>query len=324
MDRDKTIAVIGAGTMGVGIAMQYALFGHRVALYSRSTQTLDRARTTIEESCALMAQEKFAPDEAIARVQDLIRTTTSLEEAVAGAWYVVETIAEKAEEKKALYERLDALLEEDVLISSNTSYLNIFELMPQRRQPYAAIVHWFAPAHIMPLVEVVRGPETSQDTIDRLMALHDGCEKTTVYMDRFVPGFLVNRLQSAMNREVLFLLKNDYCTAEAIDMAVKSSLMPRGMLLGLVQRMDFAGLNAVANGVRNNACQPAPTPDEDNPLYAHVEAGEYGVKTGRGFYDYSHAPFGDVIRHRDIQLIRSIKLAREFMADPLHNTDKSP
>ena len=321
MGTGKTIAVIGAGTMGVGIAVQYAMYGFSVNLYSRSQATIERAQKTIGKNCQLLEQEEMAQPAAIAAIPERIRCTTSLEEAVQGAWYVVETIVEKEEEKRALYQQLDSMLEEDVIISSNTSYLNIFPLMPERRQPYAAIVHWFAPAYIMPLVEVVKGPGTGQDVIDRLMQLHEQCGKTAVYMDRYVPGFLVNRLQSAMTREVLFLLKHEYCTPEAIDLAVKTSLMPRGMLLGLIQRMDFAGLNAVANGVRNKTYQPAPDPDPDNILFSHVEDGNYGVKTGKGFYRYTRAPYEEIMHRRDVQLIRSVKLAKEFMAQPLHDRE---
>lgn len=320
MNKGKTIAVIGAGTMGVGIAVQYAMCGHPVALYSRSEATLERARKTIAKNCELMEQEALASPEAIREIPALIRTTTSVEDAVDGAWYVVESIAEDPEQKRALYGKLDAMLPEDTVLSSNTSYLDMFSLLPERRQPYAAIVHWFAPAFIMPLVEIVRGPATLDSVIDRMKQLHDGCGKTTVCMDRFVPGFLVNRLQIAMKREVMYLLDNGYCTAEDIDLAVKTSLMPRGMLLGLVQRMDFGGLSTTSGSY--DTCPSAPNPPEDNTLSRLVAQGRTGVKSGGGFYDYTHAPYEEILHHRDVQLIRSVRLAQEFMADPLHDTKK--
>ena len=179
------IAVIGAGTMGVGIALQYAMYGHRVSLYSRTSATLERAEKTISAACSLLEQEKIIPAGETPAVMERILYTRALEEAVEGAWYVVETIAERPEEKRELYQQLDTLLAEDVILSSNTSYLNVFELIPACRQRNTAIVHWFTPAHIMPLVEIVKGPDTAPEVICRLKELHTQCGKVAVCMERY-------------------------------------------------------------------------------------------------------------------------------------------
>lgn len=320
MKNDRSIAVIGAGTMGAGMAAQYALYGHKVALYSRTKETLERARKTIENACALLRDTGAVSPEMADAAPGLVRYTTDVAQAVEGAWYVVETIAERADAKTALYRQLDELLGEEVILSSNTSYMDIFGLIPPHRAPYTLIAHWFAPAHILPLVEVVKGPETRAEVVEKIMDFHRACGKTPICMERYVPGFIINRLQSAMTREVLFLLENGYCTGEDIDLAVKSSLMPRGVLLGLVERMDFSGLDTVANGLRNKSYTPAPAPGEDNPILAMVDRGELGVKSGAGFYDYSHRPYADTLRKRDEQLVRSVALAQECMNDPLHKT----
>ena len=298
--------------MGAGIAARYAMGGHEVALYSRTEGTLSKAKKTIGKICALMAEELEAAVEE-SEVQARIRYTISLEDAVKDAWYVVETIVEKQEAKQSLFDKLDVLLAKDTIIASNTSYMNIFQLLPPDRQAYAIIVHWFAPAHILPLVEVVKGPETAQSVVDTVMQLHRQCGKTPVFMERYTPGFIINRLQSAMTREVLYLLENNYCTAEDIDLAVKTSLMPRGMLLGLVQRMDYAGIDVVANGIRNKTYTPAPEPGAENILFSYVDQGRLGVKSGSGFYRYDHMEYEDVLNLRDAQLIRSVQLAKEFM-----------
>lgn len=315
----KTIAVIGAGTMGAGIAMQYAMCGNRVSLYSRTQATLERAYKTIIKNCELIKQEKNLPSDESESILSRICFTTSLSDAVSDAWYVVETISERPEEKRLLYQQLDALLDNEVILSSNTSYLDIFSLIPEHRQENTAIVHWFTPAYIIPLVEIVKGPKTNQNVIDSLTELHQDCDKVAICMDRYVPGFLINRLQSAMTREVLFLIENGYCSPEAIDLAVKSSLMPRGVVLGLVQRMDFAGLDGMENGLRNKAYQPAPDPGEDNIISAYVREGKYGVKSGRGFFDYSHKNYEEILFQRDLELIRSVKLAKESIRYPLHS-----
>lgn len=319
MTKRTTIAVLGAGTMGVGMAVQYAMYGHEVMLYSRTQTTLERAKKTAGKNCTLLGGEAPFSSEIAEKAKSLITYTDSVEEAVMDAWYVVETVAERVDVKTELYRKLDELLPEEVIISSNTSYMNIFELLPERRQPYALIAHWFAPAHILPLVELIKGPQTEQSVIEEMVKLHTECGKTPICMERYVPGFIINRLQSAMTREVLFLLENGYCSADAIDLAVKTSLMPRGMAVGLVERMDFSGIDTVANGLRNKSYSPPPAPGEDNLVLRHAEAGELGVKSGKGFYDYSHKPYEEVLNQRDEQLLKSVRLAKDFMEHPLHS-----
>ena len=154
--------------------------------------------------------------------------------------------------------------------------------------------------------------------MEKVVSFHKNCGKTAIRMEKYIPGFIVNRMQSAMTKEVIYLLENGYCTPEELDLAVKTSLMPRGLILGLVQRMDFSGLDTVANGLRNKSYTPAPAPGEDNPILAHVERGELGVKSGSGFYDYSHRPYAETLRKRDEQLVKSVALAKECIDDPLH------
>ena len=318
---EKKIAVLGAGTMGPGIVTTYAAHGYEVALYSRSQSTLDQAKAVILSNLMLFAREGMLED-SVESAAERVRYTTDVADAVEDAWYIVETIVEKKDAKIALYNQLDELVPEGVIFASNTSALNIFELVPQRRLRHTVISHWFAPAHILPLVEVVRGPETLDEVMDKTEQLHKMCGKTTVRMERFIPGFIINRLQGALSREIYHLLENDYCTAEDMDLAVKTSLMPRGMLLGVMQRMDFAGLDMSVNALNNNRnTVPPEFPERPRVLFDPVERGDLGVKTGKGIYDYSHKTYEQVLRERDEQLLRSVKLAQEFMANPLHKKD---
>ena len=320
MERNK-IAVLGAGTMGPGIATSYAVEGSCVRLYTRSEETLEKAKKVIQANLELFVQENMLTrqhaDDALAR----ITFTTELEAAVKDVWYIAETVVEKPEVKKELYAKLDAILPPEVIIASNTSYLDIFALMPERRLPYTAISHFYAPAHILPLVEVVKGENTLDSVMDQIMDYHRRCGKTPVRMEKYIPGFIVNRLQSAMQREVLHLIENGYCSAEEMDLAVKTSLMPRGLLLGLVQRLDFNGLDMCVNGMKNKAYTPAPPTEHPALIFSHADKGEYGVKSGKGIYDYSHMPYEQVLQQRDRMLLRSVALAEEFLNNPLHNTE---
>ena len=317
ISKDK-IAVLGAGTMGPSIATTYALHGYRTSVYSRTQETLDRAKAVIESNLSLFVEEGIITPEEAAEALGLLEFTDSVASAVDGAWYIVETIVEKPEPKRELYAQLDAILPEDAIISSNTSYMDVFELMPTRRLPYAVIAHWYAPAHILPLVEVVKGPQTLQEVMDAVFKMHTDCGKTPVRMEKFIPGFIVNRMQSAMTRELVYLIENGYCTPEDLDLAVKTSLMPRGLLLGLVQRMDFSGLDMAANSLNNKKYVPAPDPGQPAMIFDHYNKGEYGVKSGKGFYDYSDRSYTEVLRQRDKKLLESVHLGNRFLAEPLH------
>lgn len=318
--QEKKIAVLGAGTMGHGIAQVYAMSGHPVSLYSRTQVTLEKAQCHIHGSLEFLAGCGEVAD--IAKVEARISYTTELAKAVEDAWYVVETVSEKAEVKRALYLQLDEVLPPEVIITSNTSYMNIFEFMPAARQPYSAIVHWIAPPQLIPLVEVVRGPETRDDVVEQMIAFHRSCGKKTIRLEQYVPGFVINRIQSAITQEVSYLVESGLCTKEDIDLAVRTSLMPRGMLLGVVQRMDFGGLDVIANGLENGSFSSAPRVPRPAFIFEPYERGELGVKSGRGLYDYTHQDYATVIRHRDVQLLESVRLAKKFLHDPLHRREE--
>ena len=318
---ENKIAVLGAGTMGPGIATIYALEGYEVALYSRSQATLERAGRVVASNMDLFVQEgQLDPAKAEAACRR-VRYTTSVADAVEGAWYIAETVVEKIPVKTELYAQLDEILPEGVIIASNTSSLNIFSIMPERRKSHTVIAHFFAPAHILPLVEVVRGPETEEAVMDKVLALHHKCGKTPVRMERYIPGFIVNRMQGALTREVVHLLENGYCTPEDLDLAVKTSLMPRGMLLGLVERMDFAGLDMMVNGLTNKSYQPAPDPGQPKMFFDAVARGDLGAKTGKGLYDYSHLSYEELLQQRDRMLLQSVALAKAFIDHPLHKKE---
>lgn len=311
------IAVLGAGTMGAGIAAVYAMNGYETALYSRTEKTLGKARGTIEGIVDLFREEKMLPEEQLSAVPERLSYTTKIAEAVRDAFYVVETVVEIPAVKQAVYRELDALLPPEALVSSNTSYMDIFGFLPKERQERLAIVHWVAPPHILPLVEVVRGPATSEETMEAMMRLHKACGKQPVRMEKYIPGFILNRLQSAMTREVLGLIEGGYCSPEMLDLAVKTSLMPRGLLLGVVQRWDFNGLDMAANGLRNKSFEPFPAPPESNILTEMAGKGELGVKSGVGFRDYTREGSAAALRKRDRELLRSVRLAQAFMDDPI-------
>lgn len=226
---------------------------------------------------------------------------------VEGCQYVQETVAEKPEIKINVFKLLDEILDEDVIIVTNTSSLNPFDLIPKNRAPYFTTAHWFAPPHILPLVEVAKGSETDESTMETVMEVLKRCGKTPVRLEKFVPGYIINRIQILLNTEIFYLLDEGICTPEMLDMAVKASFMPRGMVLGLVQRYDFTGLDISANNITNASYVMPKTDKHPQALFKRVENGELGVKTGKGFYDYGGRDTVEVYRRRDELLIDVLK-----------------
>jgi len=316
---NKKIAVLGSGTMGPGIAAVYAFHGYSVALYSRTLKTLSRAKEVVRANLSFLLGNQ--DEQKLDAIMENVIFSNSLPLVVSDAGYIVETIVENEAAKRDLYLQLDQILPEDVVIASNTSYLDVFSLIPENRLTHSLIVHWYSPGHILPLVEIVSCEKTLESVTEYVFNLHRGCGKVPVRLNRYIPGFIVNRLQSAMTREVLYLIENGFCSAEDIDLAVKTSLMPRGLLLGVVERMDFNGLDMIANGLKNKKYSPAPEVSNPKIIFDAVEKGNFGVKTGRGLYSYEKIGFDEAMKRRDQLLEESVALAKQFMNQPLHDEE---
>ena len=314
----KKIAVLGAGTMGPGIAQIYAMGGYEVTMWTRREETREKAKAALKSSIATFVEEGLIAPEDQDAVYARIGFASTVEETVAGADYIQETIVENRQAKEDLYAQLAGIVDPEAIIVSNTSALNIFEIVPEKLLPQMCIAHWYAPPQLIPLVEVVKSEQAPQEAADTVMALLKKCGKTAVYMKKFIQGYIVNRLQQCLNREVFYLLDNDYCDAEAIDLAAKASFIPRAVVLGLVKRMDFGGLDMTANNYRNHSYHMPEHGDEmPHVLAEHVEHGELGIKTHHGFYDYEGVDIEELKHKRDTQLFEIFRVAQKFMNDPV-------
>ncbi len=309
----KKVAIFGAGTMGPGLAQVFATAGHDVTMYSRKAETIEKAVRVAKANLATFVQQDMLRESDVPAILARITTTRSVEEAATEADFVIESIAEKMDAKKALYEELDAICPERTIITSNTSYLNIYEVMPARRLPQTVIAHWFAPPHIVPLVEVVKGPETAQDTVDFVVELLKKVDRVPTVLEKFVPGFCINRFLRIIGREIFFLLDNGYMTAEQLDLAVKASIIPRAMVLGFVQRYDFTGIDLSYGNLQNPDFVEAPIDNQPTSLKELMDKGELGVKTGKGFFDYSDRPLEQVLKERDAALIKVFEDVKDLI-----------
>ena len=312
----KKIAVLGAGTMGPGIAQTYAMGGYQVTMWTRSESTREKAIESLKAQL-----DTFEAEDLLAEPKDVILGRISfaltVEECVEGADMIQETIVEKADAKKELYEKLAGIVPADVIIASNTSALNIFEIVPEKLLPQQIICHWYAPPHVIPLVEVVKSEQAPQEMADVAVALLKKCGKTAVLMKKFIRGYIANRLQQCLNQEIFYLIDNGYCDAQAIDLACQASFVPRACVLGIMKRIDFGGVDMTYNNFKNRSYAAPQWDHIPQILQDKIDAGDLGIKTGKGFYDYTGKDIEAVKAKRDKYLFEVFKLTKKFMDDPV-------
>ena len=299
--------------MGPGLAQVFATAGYDVALWSRTAATLEKAASVITANLSTFADRELVDRGSIPTIVSRITFTRSLQEAGERADLLVETIVEDREAKKALYEELDGISSAEALLASDTSYLNIFEIVPPGRSSRTVIAHWFAPPQIIPLVEVVKGPETSQDTTDFVVEFLKKVDRVPTVLEKFVPGFCINRFLRIIGREIFFLMDNGYMTADQIDLAVKASIIPRAMVLGFVQRYDFTGIDLSYGNLQNPNFVEAPIDNQPKSLKELMDKGELGVKTGKGFFDYTDRPLEEVLKERDDAMIKVFEAVKDLI-----------
>jgi 3-hydroxybutyryl-CoA dehydrogenase len=308
----NNVTIVGAGTMGHALAQVFAQGGYQVFLHDLSEEILKQAHRLIASNLETLCEAGlFDSNEKHAVLEDRIAYTTDLATAVATSELVIEAIVEDQEAKKALFSELDRLSPVEAILASNTSYLDIYRFMETKRPGKVIITHWFAPPHIVPLVEIVPGPHTSPETVTTVKTVIDGLGKQTIVLKKFLPGFIANRLQAALSLEVYHLLDNGYATPEDIDRATKASFGLRMPILGLVKRVDFAGLDLAQKTLRNKSYGPPPVKGRSEVVDSMVSQGRLGVKTGKGFYDYGDIPIEEILRERDLKLLK----LRSFLFD---------
>ena len=246
----RNITVLGAGTMGSAIAEFFAAAGHSVALYSRTEETLARARAAMAADLAMLA-ETDGPREAADTVLSRVRCFTDLAQASAEADWVIETVAENAQVKKAVLEAADRAAPPHAYLTSDTSALNIFSFLETGRPERVLITHFFNPASLMPLVEMVPGPQTSADAVRKLRAFLESLGKRPILLRECIPGFLANRLTLALAREAFYLAGEGYASIEDIDRVITSTFGPRYVFEGIFDLYDHIGMDADRYSGRN-------------------------------------------------------------------------
>ncbi|CAM4075798.1 3-hydroxybutyryl-CoA dehydrogenase [Bordetella tumbae] len=292
----QSLAVVGAGAMGSGIAALFAAKGLEVVLIDPVPGALERAAGVIDRQLGV-----YAP-EAIAETRRRIRMDPGLEAACA-CDLVIEAIPEKLELKRDTFARLDTLCKPETIFATNTSGLSINAIAQAvtRRDRFVG-THFFTPADVIPLVEVVRNDDTSAETVERVMATLRFGGKRPVLVNRDIPGFIANRIQHALAREAISLLEQGIASAEDIDEVVKWSLGIRLALSGPLEQRDMNGIDvhhAIASYLYadlENRTTPSAL------LTEKVTSGQLGAKTGQGFYAWPPERREQVLRDKSAAL----------------------
>ena len=279
-----SLAVVGAGLMGSGIAQVAAVSGHSVVLRDVTDDALDRARAGIEKSLGRFVAkgklEQSAADEALGR----ITTTTDLD-TVGAAEIVVEAVFEKLDVKQGIFRDLDRLCRADAVLATNTSAIPITSIASVTERPESVVgTHFFSPVPMMALCELVRGYKTSDHTLARARTFAESLGKTCVVVNRDVAGFVTTRLICALAMEAVRLVEDGIATAEDVDTACRLGF---GHAMGPLATIDLTGVDILRNASMNIYDDTA---DEKffppETLARMVAAGDLGRKSGQGFYHY--------------------------------------
>ncbi|REH52415.1 3-hydroxybutyryl-CoA dehydrogenase [Tenacibaculum gallaicum] len=283
----KNIAVIGAGTMGNGIAHTFAQFGYNVQLIDISQTALDKGLATITKNLdRMVAKEKITEDDKNNTLNN-ITTHTSIKDGVQNTSLVVEAATENIDLKLKIFKDLDEACAEDTILATNTSSISITQIAAATNRPGKVIgMHFMNPVPIMKLVEIIRGYNTSDEVMDFTVDLTKKINKVPVEVNDY-PGFVANRILMPMINESIEALYNGVAGVAEIDTVMKLGMAHP---MGPLQLADFIGLdvclsilNVMYDGFKNPKYAPCPL------LVNMVAAGKLGVKSGEGFYNYSES-----------------------------------
>jgi 3-hydroxybutyryl-CoA dehydrogenase len=274
------IAVIGAGLMGHGIAQIFAAAGYPVALHDPDAAILDSALARVAAIFDLLAQDKAA-------LQNL-RLESDFTAAVAEADFVFEAGPEKLAVKRAIFKNLGEKTRPGAILCTNTSAIPIAQVGEDVAEKSRVVgTHYWNPPHLVPLVEVVQAKDTSPATVDKTIALLKSVGKSPVHVRRDIPGFIGNRLQHALKREAIALVADGVCDAETLDTVVKEGFGARMAVCGPLEQSDLVGLNLTLDIHKTLIADLDRTPGPNPYLVEKVAKGELGMKTGRGFRDWT-------------------------------------
>lgn len=317
------VAIVGAGTMGSGLAVQFARHGSSVTVIDHRQSNLETARETIADALAFLRREELLEEEPDA-VLDLIDYTLDTAAGVADAEFVLETVSENREIKRKVLETVATAAPKDAVLASNTSGIPITELGEYVPDPERIVgCHWWNPPYLLPLVEVVRGADTSAEVANRTVTYVEGVGREPIVVNRDVPGFVWNRIQFAVIRECTHLVAEGVASMEDVERAVRDGYALRTAAVGPFETADLSGVDLFRD-IADDLYPHLSTTEEAGPVFEdRIAEGQTGVASGTGFHKYEES-LAEALQRRDerlaaIQRARDETKGREDVTNETHD-----
>jgi 3-hydroxybutyryl-CoA dehydrogenase len=288
MTEIKSVVVVGAGAMGSQIGMVCALAGYAATITDIARDALDRAEAQLRQRMSRDVEKNRRTDAQVEEAFGRLTFSTDLTTAAAQADFVIEAAVERLEIKRRLFADLDRVAPPHAILATNSSNIVSSRIADATGRPDRVCnLHFFNPAWMMKCVEVVRGPQTSDETVTTAVEFARRLGKVPVLLDREIPGFIANRILGAVRDEAIFLLENGIASVEDIDTACRTAL---GYPMGPFELMDLTGIDIGYLTKQDRYAESGDPKDQPSKsVSALVERGELGRKTGRGWYDYDEA-----------------------------------
>jgi 3-hydroxybutyryl-CoA dehydrogenase len=311
----KTITVLGAGTMGYGIALNFALAGYRVNLFDVSPEALDNALVNARRALRVMVEEGLHTEEEGEKALAGIGLFPDRPAACVEADLLMEALPEKLQLKQDTFVELDAVCRPDCIFASNTSSLKLTDicaLLPQSRKSRSVITHYFNPAHLIPLVELLPHPDAPVSILEEVEAVYRRAGKISIRVLKDINGMIGNRIQAAISREAIWLLENGYCSEKDLGRAMAFGPCFRYATTDYLEILDLGGLDvwsAVLDLLYkdiNNATNVSAL------LKSKADSGEHGWKSGKGFYSYDGQTKAKVMECFLRNLTRQLKASKDY------------
>ncbi len=307
-DRIMQIAVIGAGLMGHGIAQEFASAGYHVHLHDVTDEQLNTALTQIEKNLNVLVENAIIEKERILPTLQRIQTDTELESVAENADFVVEAISENLGLKQQVFEKLDAICPPHTILASNTTALMPSQIgVNAKRKDKILNTHYFNPPYLIPLVELIRSPDTSDETVKATFELLTAIGKTPAIIEKEVPGFVGPRLQAALIREAFAIVEQGIASAETVDLVVRNSFGRRLSVAGPFEVFELAGWDLVLAAFEE-LYKDLNSSSDINPLLREmVNTKQLGVKSGQGFYSWTDQGIQELRDRMNNALIQQAK-----------------
>ena len=285
IDHIKTIGVIGAGNMGHQIAINSAIHGFQTWCTDISAETLDKASAFAKTYFMGRVEKGRLTQEQVDAAAARLHFTADFKTAVKDVYFVIEAAIERLKVKRELFAELSEYSPPHAILATNSSFIVSSKIADVTNRPDKVCnMHFFNPALVMKIVEVVKGPHTSEETINITMALCERMGKTPVFVRKEIYGFIVNRILGALNKEAFFLAENGYASYQDIDIAVEGGL---NHPMGPFRLMDLTGIDLAYDVDNERYAETGNIADKPSQLIVDkVKAKEYGRKNGKGFYVY--------------------------------------